>query len=108
MTIRPVDMKTLMPKTQQLSKMQQMENDKQKSFAYFQNNDQAKKTEKELRQVRNSEKMSKAKITKDNKKREHNTKQKDKDNNNSNAHEEKDLEKGNVDGVLGFNIDIKI
>ncbi len=106
MAIKPVDMKNLMPKTQQLSKIQQNENDRQKNFIHIQNSNQAKKAEHEKKLVKSSEKASNTKITNENN-RNNNKKHNNKDNNDSNTHEEKS-EKNSVTSVLGINIDIKV
>ncbi len=106
--MRPVDLNNLIPKAQQVSKLQQIENNKHRDFMHNQAAVQNKKFENELKKVNTTDKAYEAKINnkqKDNRRNSDsrkNAKQKEK--------EKEDHNKTEVisDGIIGSNIDVKI
>lgn len=108
--MRPIDLNNLVPNAQLVSKVQQLENNKQRYFVQNQTITQNKKFERELKKVNTTDKAYYAKI---------NNKQKDNKNNTFKKNEEKSSkekkerdinkkDKDAVDGTIGTKIDIKI
>lgn len=105
MSIRPIDVKMAIPKTQEISKIEQNNQDKLKFSLEMQTNEQNNKIDKQLKTVNYSEKLSKSKVEKDKKE----NKKRDK-----NSHEEnespsdKETEETIKDAIVGRRIDIKV
>ncbi|MFA5523345.1 MAG: hypothetical protein WDA24_03205 [Tissierellales bacterium] len=108
--MRPIDLNNLVPKAQLVSKVQQLQNNKQRFFVENQTTIQNKKFERELKKVNTTDKAYHTKI---------NDKQKDNKNDNSHKNEEKHsqekkdkgVNKNDMcvsDGTIGTKIDIKI
>lgn len=108
--MRPVDLNNLIPKAQQVSKLQQIENNKHRDFMHNQAAVQNKKFENELKKVNTSDKAYEAKI---NNKQKDNRKNNDSRKNAKQKEKEKEKEDHNKievmsDGIIGSNIDVKI
>ncbi|SDY84041.1 hypothetical protein SAMN05660462_01015 [Proteiniborus ethanoligenes] len=106
--MRPIDLNNLIPKTQEISKLQQLENNKHKNFMHNQSTTQNKKFENELKKVNTTSKTYKPKINKDEKDNNKNKSFKEKD-----GQEEKEKEQNKnsevvSDGIIGSKVDIKI
>lgn len=106
--MRPIDLNNLIPKTQEVSKLQQIENNKHKNFMHNQSINQNKKFENELKKVNTTNKAYKPKINKDEKENK-----KNKNFKKYNKRKEKDMEQNKnletiSDGIVGSKIDIKI
>jgi len=106
MPIKPIDMQINLPKTQQVSKIQQTDNEKMKNVLHNQENLHNNIIEKELHQVNSTKKTSHNKINKESQKNNQNKERKNNNNNTDDNKDDKHEEKYN--NILGSNIDIKI
>ena len=105
MPIRPIDFQNIIPKTQQMSKNQQNQNNKHKNFIHGQIVKQDNQVRRELKQVKKTNKSESLKVNRDGKNSNgSNQSKKEKDK------QKEDKEKGNKRGKysIGSNIDIKI
>ena len=108
--MRPIDLNNLVPNAQLVSKVQQLENNKQKYFVQNQTTTQNKKFERELKKVNITDKAYHAKI---NSKQKDNRSKKFKKNEEKPSQEKKEKniiknDKIVLDGTIGTKIDIKI
>lgn len=104
--MRPVDLNNLLPNTQRISKVQQLENNKHKNFMHNQATIQNKKFENELKKVNITDKAFETKINKEQK-----NNKKGKSSKKNPKQEEKQKEKTVEvisDGIVGSKIDVKI
>ncbi|WP_041701669.1 hypothetical protein [Gottschalkia acidurici] len=106
MSIRPIDLKIIVPKTQEISRIEQNNQDKQKFLLQDQISEQNKKFEHELKKVNDSEKTEKSKIN-NNDENEEKGKRENKGKKDRKAKASQDEEKAK-NTTLGANIDIKI
>lgn len=106
--MRPIDLNNLLPKTQQLSKVQQMENNKHKDFMHNQVIFQNKKFENELKKVNTTDKTYDAKIHNKQKNNKSNSKSKKDTKHEQNSKEKDKMVEDVSDGIVGSKIDIKI
>ncbi len=108
--MRPIDLNNLIPNAQLASKVQQLENNKQKFFIQNQAILQNKKFEKELKKINTTDKVY---HIKNNNKQKGNKNKNSKENGNTHSRDmsEKDTnkkDKVNLSGAIGTKIDIKI
>ena len=107
MAARPIDLQTTVPKTQQLARIRQVENNMHRNNMHHQAINDNNQIQKKLNRVSSSEKMDYKKINKDsqnNKDRKFNQSKKKK--NEQNCDKNENNKKDNI--ILGRNIDIKI
>lgn len=109
-SVRSVDLNNLIPKAQQISKIQHLQNNKHKNFVHNQALDQNKKFEKELKKVNTSKKAFNAKI---NDKHNRDKKRENYFQDKSKGREDKDKEEDGdnkpiKNGTIGLRIDIKV
>lgn len=111
LSIRPVDLKMAIPKTQEVSKVEQNNNENLKFSLQNQVDEQNKTIKQEMKQVNDSEELSKSKI-RDNE--DENNSHTDKENSKQESEASKLLnhnsKEGNVgsDSTVGGKIDIKV
>lgn len=108
--MRPIDLNNLVPNAQLTSKVQQIENNKQKHFVHNQTIVQNKKFERELKKVNTTEKAYNVRINKEQKGNKKNNYEK---NENTPYQDKKDKkvekeEKDRLSRTIGTKIDIKI
>lgn len=106
--MRPIDLNNLIPKAQQISKVQQLKNNKHNNFMHNQATIQNKKFENELKKVNTPDKAYDAKINNKQKENKNNSKFK-KDAKKKNDDKEKSKDDEIVPNrTIGSKIDIKI
>lgn len=108
--MRPIDLNNLVPNAQLTSKVQQIENNKQKHFVHNQTIVQNKRFERELKKVNTTDKAYKAKINSEqdgNKKKKFGEREKSPNQDNSDKKIDQ-KEVSQINGVIGNKIDIKI
>ena len=109
LSIRPLDLKMAIPKTQELSKVEQNNQENLKFSLQNQLNEQNKTIDQQMKQVNDSEELSKTEIKDD---KEKNNSQEEQKENQTPASELLDhsSKEGNVDNdsTRGVQIDIKV
>ena len=109
LSIRPLDLKMAIPKTQELSKVEQNNQENLKFSLQNQLNEQNKTIDQQMKQVNDSEELSKTEIKDD---KEKNNSQEEQKENQTPASELLDhsSKEGNVgkDSTRGVQIDIKV
>lgn len=107
---RPIDMKMTIPKTQQLSRLKQNENNINRNMLQNKVVQENNRVAKRLKKVNDSEKTSHKKINKDdqNKNGKNHSGGKDNKKKKSTYEEEGKIKKEDSSSFLGKNIDIKI
>lgn len=108
MSIRPIDIKMVMPKTQEISKIEQNNQDKLKFSLEMQTNEQNQNIDKKLKTVNDSEKLSKSKIKEDEKEKNNNRKNNDRTDEENESTENQKSEEIIANPDVGGKIDIKI
>lgn len=111
LSIRPVDLKMAIPKTQEVSKVEQNNNENLKFSLQNQVDEQNKTIKQEMKQVNDSEELSKSKI-RDNEDKNNSKEDKEDQKKESKASQllNHDSKEGNVgkDSTVGGKIDIKV
>lgn len=108
--MRPIDLNNLVPNAQLVSKVQQLENNKQRYLVQNQTITQNKKFERELKKVNTTDKAYYVKINNKQKGNKNSSFKKNKENA-SQEKKEKDITKKDkvvLEGTIGTKIDIKI
>jgi len=101
MSIRPVDYTSLIPKSQEVTKVRQVESEKHKNQIQIGFEQQQKQVDKNIKKVRDTNKTEGLIIDTKKEKRDKNSKRNKKD-------KGKDQKEGKLNKTLGGNIDIRV
>lgn len=109
MSIRPIDLKMAIPQTQEISKVEQNNQDKLRFSLESQTNKQNQTIDQELKKVNDSEELSKAEIKDEKEKQEKQEKERQEENSLEPQSLQHHSSEGNVgkDYTRGSTIDIK-
>ena len=106
LSIRPIDLKMAIPKTQELSKIEQNNQDKLRFALEVQTNEQNQNIEKQLKTVNSNEELSKSKIEQEEENKNNKRNSKKKHGENQSSEEENKIKDAKSD-IVGTTFDIK-
>lgn len=106
MSIRPIDLKMAIPKTQEISKTEQNNQDRIKFALEAQTNEQNQNIEKQLKTVNSNDELSKSKIKEDEQNKSNKKNNQQKHGNNESSEQEEKIKDAKSD-IVGTTFDIK-
>lgn len=108
MSARPIDLKTAMPKTQQLARLQQQQKNLHKNDLHNQVVKTNIQVEKKLKKVINSEKANYKRINREKQNKENSKQNQQHRKNDTDENTDNNMSRKKQNKILGNNIDIKI
>ncbi len=108
MSARPIDLKTALPKTQQIARLQQQQKNLHKNDLHNHVVKTNNQVEKRLKKVINSEKTNYKRINREKQKKENSKQNQQQGNKDTKENTDKKIDKQKQNHILGNNIDIKI